>query len=382
MMELEERHDMRRAFTLIELLVAMAIMVMLMSMLAYIYASSRKIFTECTETTELYQRIRTAFEMLEREWMTVKVMHDMEFFDDAQPWNGHYDEVGDVPGVYGNSERSYGLREHLPGALRNLLKYVASAAIYGNTYTDRSSVRRRADIIYFKSMTTIKGRLREALIMYKIDDGPLSAKPPGLPVLKKYVLYKTDSGSPPYQEEPSDKNGQDICVGVTDMRVDYYYDDPTDSKPPDWLTVKDGKVKEFCYRGWGRILDDGRLTVPDSTGESFDYPDLDQFRQIASGDKMYLYSGYPNEKQNPGLPDDRKWKTVDDGDYRIERIEYENNKPYIVFARKWPGLPTHINRLRFRCGYLPAAIRVTLRIVNRRGRMPRTVSRIIRLRSR
>ena len=245
---------MRRAFTLIELLMAMALAVVVISMLGFIYGNSRKIFNACQQTVELYQKIANTMGILKSELQNVRVTHDMEFFTDKQPWNRHFDEKGLVSGLpYSPLERDSvrGLRSHLPPHLRNLLQYVPSFAIYGDSYTDKSGVKHRSDVLYFKALARVAGAKREALVLYRVERPMLAGGKEGTPVLKKYVLVRRGTGQ--FEEIPSDKSGTDICVGVTDFKVEYFYHDPYTEQPPRWVTVPEGEVCTFCYLGWARV---------------------------------------------------------------------------------------------------------------------------------
>ena len=376
---------MRRGFTLIELLMAMALAVVVISMLGFIYGNSREIFNTCQQTVELYQKIANTIALLESELRNMRVTHDMEFFVDGQPWNRHFDEKGLVSGLpYSPLERDSvrGLRSHLPAHLRNLLQYVPSFAIYGDSYTDKSGVKHRSDILYFKALTSVAGARREALVLYRIERPMLPGGKVGTPVLKKYVLVRKGTGQ--YEEIPPDGSGTDICVGVTDFKVEYFYYDRYGRQPPGWMSVPEGQVCTFCYLGWARIDRDGVIWVPDESGRGFDNIGFDDyFAQLSVGSRILLYHGRPHQKDSgsQGLPQERVWKFGNDRDYTVVKIERVGSQVKLRVANTNPPLPISQKSVRFRAGFLPAAIRLTIGFLDTKGRR-KFVTSIIHLASR
>jgi len=376
---------MRRGFTLIELLMAMALAVVVISMLGFIYGNSREIFNACQRTVELYQKIVNTMGLLESELQNVRVTHDMEFFADGQPWNRHFDEKGLVSGLpYSPLEKGSvrGLRSHLPTHLRDLLQYVPSFAIYGDSYTDKKGVKHRSDVLYFKALTSVAGAKREALVLYRVERPMLSGGKVGTPVLKKYVLVRKGTGQ--FEEVPSDESGTDICVGVTDFKVEYFYHDPYTKQPPKWVTVPEGQVRTFCYLGWARVDKDRVIWVPDEDGRGFDDIGFnDKFAQLSVGSRILLYHGRPHQKDSgsQGLPQERVWNFGNDGDYTIIKIERASNQVKLRVANTNPPLPIHQKSVRFRAGFLPSAVRLTLGFVDAKGRR-KFVTSIVYLASR
>jgi prepilin-type N-terminal cleavage/methylation domain-containing protein len=354
---------MKKGFTLTELMVAIAIMLIIISVLTYIYSQARRTFSECMETTELYHGVRSALDMLEGEIGVAEATHDMEFFEDAlTSKNNHYDVT----------EKWWGLgkNNHIGEFPDTKTNYTPAMTIFGSEYTDNKNTVRRADMLYFKGITMVAGKKREALILYRLDTTNKE-----MPILKKYVLYKADPASgKDYVEEPSDNTGQDICIGVTDLRIEYFYDDPADTKPPNFYSVPVGQRKTFCYSGRAKIDGARILTIPDANGKGFDDPTADKFRQISPGASMFLFGGVPN--------DPKHWQSSSDGDYQVLYIKYDaQQNPQIEFAKRWPLLPANITSVGFRVGYLPKALKITLRVISRKGGTGRTVSRIISIRS-
>lgn len=347
-----------RGVTLIELLVAVGLMVILTSSISYVFVTARAVFSQSEATIQVYQNARNAFDVLERELSIAVKTHDMDFFtDDVSSANGHFD-----PG-----EEVFGLDVENPGQnpddpSKNSSDYAYAMTIYGREYPDpRNPSRRphRSDMIYFKSLSTVGGKTRNALILYKLD-----TKDPRKPILKKYILYRSDIAGKGLAQDPPDGSGQDLCLYVTDMRIEYFFDNVLDTKPPGFFEVPTGQKKTFCYLGSGG---QGNVDVNEVfSTTSFDDPFADNFGQLSARDRIFLY----------GAP--APWAQENSTDYIIDSIDTVGN---LTFSRMGPRVPANTTGLSFRAGYLPQALRFTLRIMDTRGLQVRTLTRVVRIQS-
>jgi len=259
---------------------------------------------------------------------------------------------------------------------------VPSFTIYGDTYTDRKKVEHRNDVLYFKALTSVQGKKCEALVLYRVERPTLAGGKEGTPVLKKYVLIRKSGGQ--FEEVPSDKSGTDICVGVTDFKVEYFYHNPHRREPPRWMSVPRGEAVTFCYMGWAKVDKDGVVWVPNDAGQGFDKTGFDdKFAQLSAGARIFLYHGRPHEKDagSAALPPERVWDFGNDADYIITKIEQMGNRVKLTVANRTPPLPIRQRSVRFRAGFLPAAIRITMGFVDDKGRR-KFISRTIYLASR
>jgi type II secretory pathway pseudopilin PulG len=348
-----------RGVTLIELLVAIGLMVMLTGSISFVFVTARDVFTKSEATIQVYQNARNAFDVIERELSIAVKTHDMEFFmDRPESANGHFE----------TNEECFGLKVDDPGSssddhAKNATDYVYAMTIYGRDYPDPKSPGRRphrSDMIYFKSLTTVGGKTRSALILYKIDTSE-----PTKPILKKYVLYRSDIVGTGLAQDPPDKSGQDLCIYVTDVKIEYYFDNVLDAKQPGFFEVEVGKQKTFCYLGTSGQGSTDANGVFTTTG--FDDMFADNFGQLSARDKIFLY-GAP-------VP----WQKENSQDYVIDSITTTGD---LTFSKTALGVPVSVSGINFRSGYLPPALRFTLKIMDTKGMQVRTLTRIIKIQSR
>lgn len=213
---------LKEGFTILELLVAVTLMVIITGAVSYVFVTAKNIFVQADATIQVYQNARNAFDIMEREFSIAEKTHDMDFFiDSGVTANRHFD----------TGEQHWGLGNRLDPPDTT---YVYAMTIYGREYPDPSGGAfgpHRCDIIYFHSLTMVAGKERAALIIYKLD-----ITDPQKPILRKYVLYKKidpSTSSYTYIEDPPDGTGQDLCLYVTDFKIEYYYDDPFGTVTPD-----------------------------------------------------------------------------------------------------------------------------------------------------
>ncbi|MFH1422878.1 MAG: type II secretion system protein [Planctomycetota bacterium] len=354
----------KAAFSLVELLVAVTLMVILTSSISYVFITAKNVFVQADSTIQVYQNARNAFDIMESELSVAEKTHDMLFFSDSPAAaNKHYDA-----GV----EEFFGIGEKLdpPDSA-----YAYAMTIYGGEYPDPinpAAKPRRCDSIYFKSTTMVAGKSRPAIIIYTLDKRHNQTKP----ILKKYILYRKEtrttdgrsSYSYTYSEEPPDGTGQDICLYVSEFKVEYYYDNPYDSTPPDFISVPKGSKKVFCYMGTrkqGSIDANGLFSVSDIDSGIFD-----KFSQLTARDRIYLFDGMP--KSTIG------WDNTKDTDYLIETIDNEGKT---TLSGESQMAASNIASVNFRAGYLPAALKITIKILDNKGLHPRTITKIIRLKT-
>ena len=344
--------------TLIELLVAITLMIILTGSISYVFITSRDVFSQSEATIQVYQNARNAFDIIEREVSIAVKTHDMDYFiDEASTANGHFD-----PG-----EGCFGLNVNDPGSNpakpdKNSADYAYAMTIYGGEYQDPRYPARvhKDDMLYFKSLSTIGGKTRSALILYKIDK-----KDPRKPILKKYILYRSDITGTGFAQDPPDGSGQDLCLYVTDMKIEYYFDNVLDNKPLQFYEVPTNTRKTFCYLGTSGQGSTDVNGVFSTAG--FDDPSSDNFGQLSARDRIFLYGSPP------------VWKPIENcTDYIIDSMSTDGK---LTFARTAMQVPASASSVNFRAGYLPPALRFTLKIMDTKGMQVRTIKRVVKIRS-
>jgi type II secretory pathway pseudopilin PulG len=338
-----------RGVTLVELLVAISLMIILTGSISYVFVTARNVFSRSEATIQVYQNARNAFDVMERELSIAVKTHDMDFFtDEAMTANGHYDSGETFNGLNVNDPMQDTKSE-----------YAYAMTIYGGEYPDPVYSGRqphRSDMIYFKSLTTVGGKTRSALILYKID-----TTEPRKPILKKYVLYRSDLAGGGLVQDPEDKSGQDLCLYVTDMKIEYYFDNVFDGNPPGFYEVPVGNNKVFCYMGQGSSDATGTFTAM-----SFADPASDNFGQLTARDRIFLYG--------PPAP----WGLENSTDYIIDSISTTGE---LTFSKMGMSVLPNTSGISFRAGFLPSALRVTLKIIDTKGMQVRTIIRVITVQS-
>ncbi len=345
--------DRSRGVTLVELLVAVSLMVILTGSLSYVFTTARNIFSRSEATIQVYQNARNAFDIIERELSMAVRTHDIDFFNEtSETENGHYDDGETFGGINVDDPTK-----------DDKQSYTYGMTIYGRKYSDLKNPSRRehrCDMIYFKTLTLVKGKTRSALVLYRLDLQDTSK-----PILKKYVLYRGgDPLNPAYEKDPADGSGQDLCMYLTDFRVEYYFDNVLDNRPPGFYEVPINKEKVFCYLGTGNQGRTNADGIFSTTG--FDDPYSDNFSQLAAKDRIFLYGG------------SAPWERGDNTDYIIDTIARDGK---LTFTRFGPGVPTGVGGISFRAGYLPSGLRFTLKIIDSDGQQVRTLTRIVKIHS-
>ena len=140
---------------------------------------------------------------------------------------------------------------------------------------------------------------------------------------------------------------------------------PGAAAQPQGPEVVAGEKKVFCYMG-----SSGQGST-DATGifstMGFDEVGADNFRQLAARDRIFLF----------GAP--APWKPEDNTDYLIDSIATDGK---LTFSRMGMPVPVSMTGINFRAGYLPSAVRFTLKIMDTKGMQVRTITRVVRIQSR
>ena len=380
-------------FTLLELLLALTLAAIISLCISSVSNQAQKIYQTTTSKVEVYQKFRYALDAMERSIQGWTPTTSLEFYIDQQQAaqgglkNGHWDDGEEVAvkgpntdgGIYGD--------------------YDEGAKIFERKYTLQqgpNTTEHDAFSIYFRAPVEVDGAIRLANIEYLLADpreidGDRIAPIPAVVdenanfVLLRVVRYLNVDGS--NYDRSSVEVAQkisEICSNVTDLRIEYFYDNIFDQKPgafvvpsterqlvdserfPDEL---DGGiwVKEFLYGGFRdfskAVAYPGRREVENSVDERpyFQVPTGavdNRFSQLELGDPIFIWA-----EGNSQFP--RGEKTI---------ARNDNGKLYFreVFdTADWTGNQTG---LRFRAAYAPSAVRVSIRVLNDQGKEPRTLT--------
>lgn len=235
-----------RRMTLVELLVAVALGMILIGVVTFVWIQSNKIFTTTVHRLDTYQRLRTVLDMMERDLANTTRTMDMEFFVDhvppgAEEGNGYYDDADELLTVGGKvfreprdptdplvkaGESEFGLPGFPPPDQPFLFApTILSPPPYeiGAGYTDERLYWR--DEVYVRSFVAIQGLNRPALIHYRlvqVEDGRS--------VLRRRVWFldpTTQTIIPPDPTADPPIPGTDrvalLTGGVADFKVAFYF---------------------------------------------------------------------------------------------------------------------------------------------------------------
>jgi hypothetical protein len=368
-------------FTLVELLVSIALMLILTGTVVYIFINAQNIYIATDAKVQVYQNARYTLDFMERDIANTVKSADMEFFFDiGDHGKGHF---GPNP-----SERfasQFGEYDY------------AATFRQPREYTGPDGRAHRRDSLYFKTSTTLAGQTKAALVEYFIAETDKNVAVGTTTqqerlVLKRSMWYisgvDSASGKPKFSQDV-----QDLCLYVTDMEIEIYYKNKREDRPGRYYSIKDAvqgrrpdsprlrdmdpsphgyAVSGFYSHvepraGYGIVskAENGRFY----TTARFDFPMLEP------GDLIYvmpLRHGLP-----PGIrfdPKDCRIKSVTpgrldpSGTTKIEFVE-----PYDL-----TGISRDL-RAEWRAGWLPPAIKITIRIKDAKSQQIRSVSRVFKL---
>ncbi len=257
-----------RRMTLVELLVAVALGMILIGVITFVWIQSNRIFTTTIHRLETYQRLRTVMDTMERDLANTARTIDMEFFVDHVPpgqtvGNGFYDaedselQVGtehfrtprdpsDPLKVADEDEfaiakgvEALGIKPFPPTDATYLYApTVISPPPYkiGGGYTDGRFYWR--DEVYVRSFAMADGINRPALIHYR-----LVQLENGRSVLRRRIWFLDGEGEVVPPDPAAGVAGTDrvslLTDGIADLKVAFYFKENTAEGDGHWYHVGD-----------------------------------------------------------------------------------------------------------------------------------------------
>ncbi len=361
---------------------------------------SQKIYDSTITTVETYQKFRYALDDINENLSKMVPTASLEFYQDQGRSKGYWDE--------GEELKDNDVGPNLEGGVRG--KYDEAASVFEGHYIledprPGEPEEHWCDAIYFKAPVEIDGVIRLANVEYfladprkleagvndgKIDpDEEMSFIDSRSLVLMKSVRYvDLDINNYRSTEVRVRKKLVELCSNVTDLKIEYFYDNRFDSKPggfmspsvertpelvdsedPDLLRRNGPLRKKFLYGGFLSKLRTNayRATRNLQTGENkpvlFNYTtERVKFSQLQTGDKLFIWS---------------------DGGSRFPAKEYTmlyNRGGRLIMkepisSATWDQDP---GGLRYRAAYVPPAFRISVRVLNEKKSEPRTLTTVIR----
>ncbi|MGE0710577.1 MAG: PilW family protein [Planctomycetota bacterium] len=232
----------RRGLTLVELLVAVALSVILIGVMTFVWIQSNEIFTTQLNRIETYQRVRNILDTIERDLANTQLTGDMEFFTDTDG-NAFFDDTTanpDVrqPSVWGKP----GFRD--PGFPQDPLVRLGQPEFAVTGADDELSLNSGAfiraptiispepylidqtdgylqaraywrDEIYVRSFITIGDHNRPALIHYRL----VQPNAGGRSVLRRRIWFLNAQGQMTQSTDQVDVRAVDVC----DLKVSFLF---------------------------------------------------------------------------------------------------------------------------------------------------------------
>ena len=429
-------------FTLVELMVALALGAIIAVVISFISTTARQAYTATVTKVDIYNRFRLAFNMIQQDIAGWIPTAELEFYNDGaggKPRDFHWqpgEETQDRTDEHGKGERDggvYGEYDEFPFIEERRYKSVEPYQLEAG---DPEPKLHDAYRIYFKTMTYVKGFVREALVELVLCD---PSRPPeewvnGIPPVPKNVepvhakdlaLYKiiryydfNEDTITSLSQDPTEREILELATNVTDFRVEYLVQNPFSRKVetrfvapsedykkpaefatrPERITEADGTQiyrKRFGYGSmdlekryprataysaqWGDNQIRGRLGhQPVRFGFQRD-PNI-SFAELGAGDRIYIFTdstlGTGGGRGGAGVANLVRFPA---GDYTIKGnlnglLEFVED----IDASFWNDKDQR--PINYKAAYIPSAIRVTVRMIDDDGLNPKTMQQVIRLR--
>jgi prepilin-type N-terminal cleavage/methylation domain-containing protein len=394
----------RRAagFTLVELMIAISLMLIITMQLNIIFNQSRKMFISANAMVEVYQNARSALDVMERDIANIAKTSQMEFFHDKvniDYGHGIYnEELGEaLLGSQGVQPRFFDGVPYIYGlAMKQNKSYMPKNAKEGGPY--------RRDSLYFRTMTTVDGKPHEALCEYDLwigDQG--DANPVQRPILRR-TLWDVESvradGTPVVKKH----DAMDICYYVEEFKTEIFLRDKRkggigrfytpmeatlahapagDIDPPNLHRYGAGDMYGIqCVSrsepGQGKP---GQLRTLDA--HLLLSGDASLLAPIGPGDQMYVISQQP-DPNNPKIREDFRGpvtisKITVDPKSGLSDVEFDEGPFMITRMTQYKQKGIQTLPCDWRVGWLPAALRVTMKVKDSRSLELRTIQRTFQI---
>lgn len=418
----------KRRFTLIELMVAIALGTILTGSIVFIFIQASAIFTKVDATVQVYQYARHAFDQMERDLVNVDATRTMEFFNDQAPpagTAGVVDGGEELPitgtantllaeGIQGDGIYNFGFTVRQPRNYfawddpRARLGVMAQAAMVSSGVSLGQARGLRRDSIYFKTVTLVGGERRSSLVEYALTD--TRAERPKL-VKRTWRSTGRDVSNPLQPRHQVAFEEQDLCRYAVESTFELFVQNKRGARPGDYYSTAQllnppsvnattGERPFGPHKNWWGGGAGGAYKMHqcyyDETHDGAQEPDLGVFEQetptgpilfrtqrhfdfpqLEPGDRVFLYDGGPGFKPRAytikaflraGSPP-TEWVA---GAPRSElRLQFEEPLDATLVGG-------HLE-VRYAAAWVPAAVRVTLRIKDAKSLQRRSVSRVFKI---
>jgi prepilin-type N-terminal cleavage/methylation domain-containing protein len=369
----------RGGFTLVELMVAIALMVVIVLQIQIVFNGARKLYERSDAMVQVFQNARNALDMLERDLRNAVKTDQMEFYNDRST-------AAFGRGTFNQGEENAALRG---GFIRGLNYVHALTAMQHQEYTPRLRNQGgpfRMDSVYFRTIANIKGVPKEVLVRYELFVGvDPQSNPRRWPVLRRTLIeverLDPTSGFPVVKVH----DPLDVCYYVQEFEVDLFINDEARGTVGRFYAPKqavsggtpapgDGNPPELTRYGSG--ADFGAICVEEGQGQLTREGDMvtaSRLRRLAPGDKMYVLSRPPAGQTPQDFDGALTIRGIDRSQTGQTRVVFEEKAKVANALGADPPL------VNWRSGWLPGAIRITMRIIDGKSTEVRTLQRVFEL---
>ena len=391
-----QRNRNQQGFTLIELMIALFLAAILSLMISRVSSQAQTVYEVTTTRVELYQKFRFAMADMKAQIENWRVTSDLEFFIDsgADASVGHWSQGEEIAGENNLSGGTSGYDE---AAMIMERQYTVEGApgIAGETAHDNFS-------IYIKSPVEIKGSQRIGNVEYylsnpaegigsRVGDTVPFEQSTRLTLVKVVRWIDNDDVDAFFQNQRTvSKKVIELCQNVTDIKFEYYYDNLYDSRPGAFLTpvteklgdvvkpevspktVGSAVIKEFMYGGFKPPFLRGEADPGQRNPRTGRFIPVRfrvglaqagvNFSELNYGDEIFIW----RDSGRGQFPQ---------GEYTVfQRANGQLEFQQPIDASTWYGRETG---LRFKAGYVPSAVRITLRVLDDNGFKPRMIQLVV-----
>jgi type II secretory pathway pseudopilin PulG len=391
------RRSSQSGFTLVELVIAIGLMLIITLQLSLVFNSARAIVTAADAMVQVYENARAALDIMERDIANIQKTSQMEFFKDNKTrsdfgigiYNENHNE--ELRGQQGINPRFFDGVDYIYAlSLKQKPPYQPADRKAGGPY--------RRDSIYFRTMTTIDGKPKETLVQYELYTGATEASPLPRPILRR-TLWEIDRVDTEGVPQVKKHDPEDICYYVEEFKVEAFLRDKRkrgvgrfyspkeatagnapagDPTPPNLFRYGAGDLYGIMCVSKSGPADNAYI---DSSDGSLVIPN-DRIPMVAAGDFVYIQT-----KENPGVPALRL-KQDFGGPLKVGKIQimeqgtrvWFDQSPYIALQVA-PLLKQGMTQVPcdWRAGWLPPALRITMKIKDERSQEVRTIQRIFQI---
>ncbi len=433
-------------FTLIELMVALGLAAIISISIMMISSQVRLAYEETVKKVDVYNRFRYAMQSIESDIANWVPTSELEFYQDGRgrggKLNSHWDPGEEVQDT--RDDLGTGVRDGGEVGEFDEFAYIAQKQYRSRERGQADFKLHDAYQIYFQTITYVEGAMRLANVEYFLADPNLDYGPDGTPdppvqmddpdrvadlTLIKVIRYYAVSPDivVKLNETPIERKVVEVATNVTDFRLEYTveprllgraargdevnfvtpaqdYENPMEKAARPVRDRRNGTYRKSF--GYGSVKLNagypkatafpgarGDRNVGFSRGEhkpvrfGFQGNRDIQFAQLIPGDQVFAFSEGDRAARAAGQGAGgagsaaRSLARFPSGDYTLKAnlsglLEFEED----VDSTEWAGQSQ--SGLLYKAPFLPAAIRLTMRVVDDGGENPRTLQRVVWLRRR